>query len=97
MDKQERKNMGDLPKTEVVAPQRSGKKATVVMQVEMYIEVNETDDWNDMVEQAKTQLRERIYPTKTFHPFRSKCDTIHNDVEVEELKYHTIVRNPEKW
>lgn len=93
----ERKEVGDDYEVEVVAPQKTGKKATVMMDVQMMIEVDETDDWNDMVEQAKEQLRKRIHPTKTFYPFRSTCSTIHTDVEVEELRYHTIVGRGQKW
>lgn len=85
------------PESEIVAPSRTGHKATAIMTIQVMVEVNETDDWNDMVNQAKDQLRKRVIEGKGFVPFRSTCETIHNDVEVEELKYHTIIEQRGKW
>lgn len=82
---------------EVVPPTPTGKKAVAVMDLQVFVEVNETDDYNDMVRQAKEQLQKRVIEGKGFFPFRSKCETIHPDVEVDELKYHTVVERRGKW
>lgn len=78
-------------------PKPTGNKATVMMTVDIMVEVFETDDWHDMVLQAKEQLRKRLVEGKGFYPFRSRCETIHGDVEVEELKYHTTVAPQQRW
>lgn len=93
----QRKHMGDFYTSEVVPPTPTGRKATVIMQVEIMVEVNETDDYNDMVRQAKGALRKRVVEGKGFYPAASRAERIHNDVEVEELKYHTIVENRSRW
>lgn len=92
----ERKNVGEYV-TEVVPPTPLGRKAVAVMQVEILVEVNETDDWNDMVEQAKESLRKRVIEGKGFFPYKSKCELIHTDVEVDELKYHILVEKRSQW
>lgn len=91
----QRKDMGST--SEVVPPKPTGNKATVIMQIAVMVEVNESDDYNHMVYQAKEQLRKRVVEGKGFFPFGSKAERIHNDVEVEELKYHTIVEPRSKW
>lgn len=91
----QRKDMGELG--ELVLPKPTGNKATVIMNVTVMVEVNETDDYGDMVNQAKDQLRKRVVEGKGFYPFGSRAECIHNDVEVEELKYHTVVDRRGKW
>jgi hypothetical protein len=93
----ERKDMGDLPTSEVVAPARTGKKAVVIMQVEVMVEVWESDDWNDMTEQAKDSLNERIREGKGFYPFYARSKTIHTATQVEDLKHKTYVEGRGQW
>jgi hypothetical protein len=93
----ERKDMGELPKAELVPPSRTGKRATVVMKVEVMVEVYESDDWNDMVEQAKDQLNKRVIEAKGFYPYYAKARTIYTDVEVEDLKKRTYVEAKGRW
>ena len=81
----------------IVPPNRTGKKATLMMTVQIMVEVDETDDRNNMIWQAKEQLRKRIVPAKGFEPFRSQCETIHPEVEVEDLKYQTEVGYSRQW
>lgn len=93
----QRKDMGELPKTELVPPKRTGKKAVVIMTMEVMVEVKDSDDWNDMVEQAKDQLNKRVVEGKGFYPYYARSKTIHTDVEVEELKHRTFVEQRGQW
>lgn len=97
MTHREQKDMGDIPMGEFVPPTPTGKKATVIMEVRIMVEVNETDSWNDMVNQAKEKLRKRVIEGKGFYPFEARAERIHNNVEVEELKYHTMVDSRGRW
>ena len=81
----------------IVPPKATGHKAVAMMTVQIMVEVDETDDYNDMVQQAKEQLRKRVIEGKGFCPFRSRCEYIHPDVEVDELKYQTIVDTRSQW
>lgn len=81
----------------IVPPRATGRKATVVMNVAIMVEVFETDQYSDMVNQAKEQLRKRVIEGKGFFPFEARAERIHNDVEVDELKYHTVVDNVGRW
>lgn len=78
-------------------PQKTDKKATVIVNIEVMVEVQETDGYFDMEEQAKEQIRKRVLEVKGFYPFRMHCETIHNDVTVDELKGHTIVHPGRRW
>jgi very-short-patch-repair endonuclease len=92
-----RKDMGHIYPEGFVAPTPTGKKATVELTVRVFVEVNETDDYLHMVSQAKDSLRKRVIEGKGFYPFAARAERIHNDVEVEELKYHTVVEPRGKW
>lgn len=73
------------------------KRAAVRMTIEVYVEVDDTGEFTDMVEQAKAELRKRVVEAKGFYPFRSVCNTVHPDVTVEEMKHHTLVEPKGKW
>lgn len=93
-----KQNNGHFDATSYIEPPvATGKKATVVMQVEIMVEVWETNCFNDMTRQAREQLRKRVVEGKGFVPFASKAERIHNDVEVDEMKYHTIVEPGRRW
>lgn len=92
----ERKDMGELP-SEVIPPARTGKKAVVAMTVEVLVEVWETDDYNDMVNQAKDDLNRRIVESNTFYPFSARAERIHTDMKVVDLKYRTFVDTRGQW
>lgn len=91
-----RKDMGEIP-SELVLPKRTGKKAVVVVQMEVMVEVSESDDWNDMANQAKDQLNKRVIEGKGFYPYYAKAKTIYTDVEVDELKHRTFVEERGRW
>lgn len=80
-----------------VPPTPTGKKATVELVVRVFVEVEETDDYQHMVSQAKDSLRKRVIEGKGFYPFAARAERVHGDVEVEELKYHTVVETGGKW
>lgn len=82
---------------QIVPPTRTGHKATLMMQIDVMVEVNETDDYNDMVRQAKEALRKRVVESKGFYPFRSQCIALHPEVEVDDLRYQTEVQGGTKW
>lgn len=94
----ERKDMGEIPSEgEFVPATRTGKKAVVIMTVKVMVEVEESDDWNDMTEQAKNSLNGRIIEGKGFYPFSAKTDTIHTNLNVLDLKYRTFVDEKSRW
>jgi hypothetical protein len=78
-------------------PQRTGKKATVAMKIEVYVEVEESDSYHDMVEQARIQLQKRVLPSKGFYPYSMESRQIYPDVLVDELKNATIVAPVRAW
>jgi hypothetical protein len=93
----QRKDMGELPKADFVPPTRTGKKAVVIMQVEVMVEVQESDDWNDMAEQAKDQLNKRIVESKGFYPYYARARTVYTDTEVEDFRNRTYVEERGRW
>jgi hypothetical protein len=92
----ERKDMGEIT-SEVVPPTRSGKRAVVEMHVVLYVEVAESDDWNDMTNQAKDQLNKRIIEGKGFYPVSSRAERITTDASVDDFKYNTFVDGKGQW
>lgn len=91
-----RKDMGELP-YEVIPPTRTGKKAIVAMKLEILVEVNESDDYNDMVNQAKDVLNSRIIESNTFYPVSATAERIHTNMKVQDLKYRTFVDERRRW
>lgn len=93
----ERKDMGDIPTSEVAPPTRSGRRAVVEVHIVAYVEVAESDDWNDMVEQAKNDLNRRVVEAKGFYPVSSKAERITTDASVEDFRYNTYVPEKGRW
>jgi hypothetical protein len=93
----ERKDMGDLPQAEFVPPKATGNRAVVAMTIDVLVEVQETDSWNDMVEQAKEDLRKRVVPGKGFLPFRSKADMIHDNTTVDHMQQRITIDPKRSW
>lgn len=82
---------------QIVPPTPTGHRATLMMRVEIMVEVAETDDYNAMVHEAKEQLRKRVIEGKGFYPFRSQCIALHPEVEVEDLRHQTEIQGGTKW
>jgi hypothetical protein len=93
----QRKDMGELPKAEFVPPKRTGKKAVVEMHIVAFVEVAESDDWNDMTNQAKDQLNKRVVEGKGFYPVSSKAERITTDATVEDFRYSTYAPERSRW
>lgn len=93
----QRKDMGELPKTDFVPPKRTGKRAVVEMHIVAYVEVAESDDWNDMTHQAKDELNRRIVEGKGFYPVSSRAERITTDATVEDFRYNTYVHPRGQW
>lgn len=91
-----RKDMGNLP-SEVVPPSRTGKKAVVELELRVLVEVSESDDWNDMTNQAKDSLNQRIVEAKTFYPFSAKPTTIHTNTTVDSMRNNIFVDGRCVW
>jgi hypothetical protein len=92
----ERKDMGDLP-SEVAPPVRNGRRAVVEMRVAVYIEVYESDDYNDMVEQAKDELNRRVVEAKNFYPISARAERITTDAKVDDFRHNTYVDGRGQW
>lgn len=70
---------------EVVEPKRSGKKATAIMVIEVLVEVEESESFYDMEEQARAKLQKHVVEGKGFFPFRIHCETVH------EMPIQTVI------
>ena len=77
--------------------ERTGEKAVVMVKLEVMVEVEETDEFHDMVEQAKKIVNQRILEGQGFFPYRILSDMVHPGITVEELKVRTIVTPSEEW
>lgn len=84
-----------MPEWEVVPPKATGRRAVVHMVVDILVEVQETDSWTYMEEQAKTELRKRVLEGKGFLPFRSRAEMVHDGVTVDQLQ-HRITIHPQR-
>jgi len=82
---------------EIVPPTRTGKRAVVEMHIVAYVEVAESDDWNDMTNQAKDVLNTRVVEGKGFYPVSSRAERITVDTSVEDVKYKTYVPEKSRW
>lgn len=91
-----RKDMGELP-SEVVPPTRTGKRSVVAMTIEVFVEVAESDDYNDMVNQAKDQLNRRVVEGHGFYPVSARANRIHTNMKVDDLKHRTYVDPTGQW
>jgi hypothetical protein len=70
---------------------RTGKKAVVIVDIRIMVEVEDSDMYHDMVQQAVEILPKRVVESKGFYPFRKEIIHVHPDVTVDELKQHTMV------
>jgi hypothetical protein len=93
----ERKDMGELPKAEVVPPTPTGKKAVVVLQIDILVEVVENDSYTDMLEQAKAEAQKRVKEGKGFLPFRSSGKTIYDATTVDYLQQRLTINPTRSW
>jgi len=93
----QRKDKGDILHAEFVPPQPTGNRAVVHMTIDVLVEVQETDSWNDMVEQAKEELRKRIKEGKGFLPFRTKADMIHDNTTVDYIQQRITIDPKRSW
>lgn len=91
------KNMGNIYTGDFVPPTRTGKKAVVEMEIKVLVEVFESDDWNDMANQAKDSLNKRIVEGKGFYPFSARPSTIHTNAEVDRMKQNIFVDGRSIW
>ena len=87
----ERKDAGHGSTYEVVPPALTGKKAVVLLKVGVMVEVNESDDWTHMVNQAKDEVARRVVDSKIFYPYSAEVEALHTDMEVDDLRYRTYV------
>lgn len=84
-------------KVELVPPRPTGNRAVVQVNITVLVEVQETDSWNDMVEQATEQLRKRVVEGKGFLPFRSQTELIHDKTTVDVLKGKLTIDPRKEW
>lgn len=76
---------GEILQDGLQPPKPTGRRSTITMQVDILVEVYETDSWNDMVSQAQEEVRKRVKEGKGFFPFRSKADMIYDGQNVDYL------------
>lgn len=81
---------------EVVEPRRTGRKATAIMVIEVLVEVEESESFYDMEEQAKTKLQKHVVEGKGFFPFRSYCETIH-EMPINHVIDSTTINPRRSW
>ena len=91
------KDMGEMNSIGIVPPLRNGNKAIVEMEVKVYVEVLESDDYNDMVEQAKDQLNLRVVESNTFFPISARAERIHTNMKVADMRARTYVDAKSQW
>ena len=82
---------------EVIQPKRSGKKATAILHIEVLVEIEESDSFYDMEEQANAKLRKHVVEGKGFYPMRASCETIHEGVTVQEMIQKTTINPKRGW
>jgi len=83
--------------SELLKPTRTGKKAVVTMKIEVLVEVEESDDYYDMVEQAETKLGKHVVVGKGFFPFRKAADMVQDGTTVDELIQRLTVQPGTGW
>lgn len=83
--------------SEIQRAKRSGKKAVVTMQIEVFVEVDESDNYYDMVQQAEDQLEKRVIPGKGFFPFRKNPYMVQDGITVDELIQKVTVQPGSGW
>jgi hypothetical protein len=71
---------------EIVPPKRTGKKATAIMTVEVLVEIEESESYYDMEQQAHDKLRKHVVDGRGFLPFGARVKMI------EEFPLDTIVQ-----
>ena len=81
---------------EVVQPKRTGKKATAIMVIEVLVEVEESDSFFDMEEQARAKLQKHVVEGIGFFPFRSRCETIH-EMPMQTIISSTTINPKRSW
>lgn len=91
------KDMGDIVSGAIVPPTRNGRRAVVEMDVKIYVEVFESDDYGDMVEQAKDVLNQRVMESNIFYPISARADKLHINSKVQDLKARTYVDTRGQW
>ena len=80
-----------MKNVEVVPPKPTGNRAVALMRVDILVEVQETDSYSDMVQQARDIIFERVLEGKGFLPFRSECVIIHDNTTVDVLKHRLTI------
>jgi len=69
-------------------------KATVIMAIEVLVEVEGSESFYDMEEQAREKLKKHVIEGRGFFPFRMHCETIH-EMPMETVINHTTI-NPKR-
>lgn len=82
---------------DVMPPKRSGKKAVVFKMIEVLVEVEESDSYYDMVEQADEKLRKHVVDGKGFIPYRSTTTMIQESTTVNELVQKLTIQPGRGW
>lgn len=83
--------------SDIQVPKRSGRKAVVFMKADVLVEVEESDDFYDMIQQAHDKLSKHVVPGKGFMPFRASVDMVHDDTTVEELSRKLTIQPGTGW
>jgi len=81
---------------EVVEPKRTGRKATAIMVIEVLVEVEESESFYDMEEQARVKLQKHVVEGNGFYPFRSHCETIH-EMPINRVIDSTTINPRRSW
>ena len=81
---------------EVVQPKRTGKKATAIMVIEVLVEVEESESFYDMEEQALAKLQKHVVEGRGFFPFRVHCETVH-EMPLETVIGSTTINPKRRW
>jgi hypothetical protein len=82
---------------QVVPPKRSGKKAVVFMKMDVLVEVEESNDYYDMINQAEEKLKKHVVSGKGFFPFRHNADMVQDNSTVDDMIQKLTVQPGTGW
>jgi pentose-5-phosphate-3-epimerase len=78
-------------------PKRTGKKAVVFMKADLLVEVEASEDYYDMVEQAEAKIKRHVVEGAGFFPFRCSIDMVQDDVTVADLIRSLTIQPGTGW
>lgn len=75
----------------------TGKKAVAFITIEVLVEVDETTDYNDMIEKAKEKLKKHVVAGNGFFPYREKATMVQSDTTVNNLITRLTIQPGTGW